>query len=258
MKKDLDSYIEHNKQFETILDLEWHREKYRECDELNYFENLGFKKVIDENPKVRKLHIDIGSGAGGLLLKTAPYFEMVVGIEPSKAAVKMARIFAKGIKNIEFINADAIDAIRSLNLSEPVFFTTSMVFTHIKNYYVIECLRLINNAPLGSVLFFMEPYDKNIQYRLWYIRRKKWWAENLSHWALSFCRYTGNGYKYGISGVFVGKENVANNYKTNVSEDILWLIDGFFHFLLYLPGRKIRLFAGKLLKITGLHREILK
>lgn len=258
MKKDFNSYIAHSKQYETTSDFKWHQKRYKEYDELNYFEKLGFKKVIDENPKVRKLHVDIGSGAGGLLLKTAPYFEMVVGIEPSKVAVKMARIFAKGIKNIKFINADAIDAIQSLNFSEPVFFTTSMVFTHIKDYYVIECLKLVNNAPLGSVLFFNEPYDKNIQHKLWYIRRKKWWAANLSNWALSFCEYTGNGYKYGISGVFIGKENVVNNYKTNVLEDILWLIDGFFHFLLYLPGRRIRSLGGKLLKIISLHREIKK
>jgi len=256
MKKDLNSYVEHNKYYETTSDFKWHQKRYKEYDELNYFENLGFKKVIDENPKVRKLHVDIGSGAGWLLLKTAPYFEKVIGIEPSKTAVKMARIFTKRTKNIEFINADAIDAIRSLNLNEPVFFTTSMVSSHIRDYYVIECLKLINNAPLGSVLFFREPYDKNIQIPLWHIRRKKWWAENLSNWNLSFCKYTGNGYKYGISGVFIGKENVVNNYKTNVLEDILWMIDGFFHFLLYLPSRRIRSLGGKLLKITGLHREV--
>ncbi len=260
MKKDIESYIEHNKQYEDPLVRKWIRE---ECirDDLNMFEKLGFKKAVDENPKVRNLHIDIGSGAGGLLFKTAPYFKKAIGIEPSKAAIEIAKAFTRGgVKNIEFINAGAVDAIRSLDLDEPVFFTTSIVFSHLKDYHVAECLKLINNAPLGSILLFNEPYDKNIQRRLWYVRRKRWWAENLPNWTLSFREHTDDGYKYkyGIFGICVGRENVINNYKTNVLEDILWIIGGVFHFLLYLPGGKIRLLGGKLIRMisSSLERKI--
>lgn len=253
MEEDNESYIEHNKQYDDPLVKKWLQEK---CirDDLNMFEKLGFKKVIDENPKVRNLHIDIGSGVGGLLFKTAPYFKKVIGIEPSKAAIEIARTFTKGVQNIEFINAGAVDAIRSLNLTEPVFFTTSIVFSHLKDYHVAQCLKLIDNAPPGSVLLFNEPYDKNIQRKLWYIRRKRWWAENLQSWTLSFREHTNDGYKYkyGIFGICVGRGNIINNYKTNILEDILWRIDGVFHFLLYLPGGEMRSLGGKLIRMISL------
>lgn len=245
-KKDLDSYFEHDKQYSSLNSLSWHKGRYKEYDELNYFENLGFKKIIEDHPEVRKIHIDIGSGAGWLLLKTATYFDNVIGIEPSKSAVRMAAIFAKDFKNIHFINSDMIDGIKLISLVDQVFFTTSAVLSHIKDYHVVEFLKLIDNAPVGSVLFFREPYDKNIQRNLWHIRRKKWWANNLSNWDLTFCNYTNDGYSNGISGICVGKERVINHYDTTILEDIFWIVSSIYYQSKYLTGTLLKLVYHKL------------
>jgi hypothetical protein len=119
-----------------------------------------------------------------------------------------------------------IDGIVELNLSEPSFFTTSTVLSHIKDYYVKEFLKLMDNAPKNSVLYFFENYDKNIQQKLWHIRRKYWWAKNLSEWELIFFDLENNGYKSGIYGTKVEKRNVKNHYIPSFKENVIWFFDG--------------------------------
>jgi SAM-dependent methyltransferase len=227
-KKDLESYFEHNEQYETISSFEYQKRELARFDEIGLFEKVGFEKAILDHPEVRKLHIDIGCGVGWLLLKTAPYFQRVIGVEPSKAAIKMARRFTGDFDNIELINADMVDAMEHLHLTEPVFFTTAAVLSHIKDWYVAEFLKLVDNAPKGSVLFFREPYDKNIQQKFWYIRRKKWWAEHLSNWQLSFCGYRNEGYLNGIKGVCVGRENVVECWESDLTQNLSWFFGGLF------------------------------
>ena len=73
MHIDTDSYIAHNCDYERTS-VENNKKIFKEYDNKLFFENNGFKNIIEENPTIRKLHIDIGSGAGWLLVKTAPYF----------------------------------------------------------------------------------------------------------------------------------------------------------------------------------------
>jgi hypothetical protein len=247
MKKDLKSYVEHDKDYKELLGVESFRKVKYEYDTKNVFETDGFIKAINKSGN-KKLHIDIGSGGGWLLFKTSPLFEKVIGIEPSKAACDNTSILIKenNFRNIELINSDMVDAVKKINLKSPAFFTTAIVLSHIKDSYVKVFLKLINTEVVstGSTLFFCERYDKNIQQNLWHIRRKYWWANNLSEWQLEFFDIENTGYKSGIYGTKVGKEKVTETYKPSLKENFLWLMDGIKQKMLGI-GRYIKRFLKK-------------
>ena len=239
------SYLAHNAEYEQENSLEWHEKCYAEYEKNNDFEKIGFKNALEKYPQVRGVHIDVGSGAGWLLVKTAPMFKKVVGIEPSAAAVELAKHFTKKFSNITHVNTGMIEAIEQLKISEPIFFTTSTVLSHINDATVVDFLRLINKAPSGSVLFFREPYGKNHQQYLWHIRSKNWWACNLNEWNLEFNGYAGGGYSNGITGVKVGVNNVKNHYPMSINEKIFWCISGLPSRFKYMGKLFIKLFKKR-------------
>lgn len=195
MKKDLASYIKHDQAYQ-VLSYEQAAKNMQEFENLDYFGQFGFKKALEENPSVRGIHIDIGSGAGWLLRHTAPVFKKVLAIEPSISATKIAKQYNSEFSNIEYINKDMLDALSNLYFTQPYFVTTSTVFSHIQDFHVKSVLKLVNRAPKGSILLFLEPYDKNIHQPFWYIRNKEWWQKNLSNWRLDFL---------GVKAVWEGK-----------------------------------------------------
>jgi SAM-dependent methyltransferase len=225
MKKDLQSYKEHDKDYQSVFDLENSKKRITEYENTNLFETLGFKDVSRDVSKYIDYHVDIGCGTGWLLLKTAPYFKKITGIDPSINAINIATEITKEFPHIEYQNKDMIDGIESLTVKEPVFITTAVVLSHIKDYYVKEFLKILNTLPKGSVLFFDEPYGTNIQQNMWHVRSKKWWADNLEEWDLTFKDHSGL-YTHGIYGVKVGKENRINLYTMSIKENILWFIEG--------------------------------
>ncbi len=225
-KIDNKSYLAHNAEYESSSDLDYCKKRFAEYEQNNYFEKLGFKKVIDDHPEVRSIHIDIGSGAGWLQAKTASYFDRVIGIEPSKAAVGTARQITESFGNVEYLNDDMAGGLEKITLNGPALFTSSTVFSHINDESVADFLKILSRVPPGSVLFFREPYGKNYQQYLWHIRSKEWWASRLPDWELTFCGYTGNGYENGISGVLVGRENVKNNFRMGIAERAVWHLSG--------------------------------
>lgn len=228
-RKDFISYTEHNKDYEGQFGIDSFRKVKTRYETENKFEIAGFRKAIDKSGN-KDIHIDIGSGGGWLLFKTSPLFKRVIGIEPSKAACDNVSTLIKecDVHNIELINSDMTDAIKGLHLQIPVFFTTAVVLSHIRNFCVKEFLQLLNTdaVPMGSTFYFCERYDKNIQQRLWYIRRKYWWAKNLPEWQLEFFDIEDNGYKGGIYGKKVGRNNVKNTYAPTMKENISWFLDG--------------------------------
>jgi SAM-dependent methyltransferase len=190
------------------------------------FETAGFAKIMRMFPLVRELHIDIGCGIGWLLLKTAPQFKRVVGIDPSHDAIRIAGDVVKGHGNIELLESDMVDALKKIAPRDPAFITTSTVLSHIEDWYVTDFLQLVNNMPQGSILFFGEPYGKNIQRKLWHVRSKQWWAENLPDWELLFSDFNNDGMAYGIGGVKVGTSSVLNKYRQSTVEAVWWKVTG--------------------------------
>ncbi len=233
-----DSFSAHDNEYKGKSDLEWCKKRFAEYEQANEFEHLGFKKIVDEIIERINTHIDIGSGAGWLLVKTAPLFKKVIGIEPSSSAVNMSKYFTRDYANVEHINSDMIQAFEIIKLDEPALFTTSTVLSHIPDKTVIQFLKLINNAPIGSVLYFGEPYGKNRQQYLWHLRSKEWWAKYLTNWDLSYGDIKTNDYKYGIKGVCVGVGQVTHNYLMTKIEKLSWVISGVPSRIKYF-GRKI-------------------
>jgi hypothetical protein len=193
----------------------------KQNDLKNKFTTSGFKKIV-ENLNNISIHIDIGSGTGWLLNNCSPYFEKLIGIEPSKAAISIAKIINKDHQNITFINKNMCDAFEDIKISKPVFITTAAVFSHIKNWYVKKFLIKLNDIPNNYVMFLHEPYGLPIYQPFWYIKSKFWWAKNLPDWELSFCEIIDEIYKKGIYGIKVGKKNIINKYKMSFNEKINW------------------------------------
>lgn len=222
-KKDLQSFQRHDSEYnsENINSVELNRKMLRRYAEEGLFEKLGFDLAIRLTKRLPQTHVDIGSGTGWLVDRMSDIFERSVGIEPSKTAIGIAqKIIHK--KNIDFINSDMIDGMRELSPEAPVFITTSTVLNHIENFYVQEFLALVDTMPTGSVLFFDERYDKNINWNMWHVRSKDWWSQNLPNWQLVFLNIENSGYSSGIYGTRIGKESVLKTHAMGPCAKAAW------------------------------------
>ena len=243
METDQKSFKKHDKVYHA-LDFDTAKQKMLKLDELDFFNFFGFQKALEKNPRVRSLHIDIGSGAGWLIKHTAPFFKKVLAIEPSVAATDISKRYNIQYKNIEYLNVDMVEALENNSFTEPYFLTTAAVFCHIENFHVENFLKLLNKAPLGSVILFCEPYDTNIQQPFWYIRNKAWWQERLPNWQLEFLGIRGvwdgkkEKYTKGIYGVCTGKNTQSIPQSRFVS--LVWLLQGWYY--------KVRYFCVKIIK----------
>lgn len=217
MKKDLKSYEKHNKGY--IEDPSYYEKEaiINRTEQYKDFERSGFALALLITSKMPSIHIDIGSGVGWLVRKMSPRFSKSYGIEPSHSAVEAAKKLNEDTPNIHFLEMDMVDGYKKINLESPAFFTTGAVFSHIENYYVAEFLKLLNEAPTDSVLFFSENYDKNIDWEMWHIRSKEWWRGNLSNWQLIFLDIENQGYSSGIYGLKMEKlDLLATNHRSGV------------------------------------------
>lgn len=227
MKKDLQSFEKHNKEYNQLYTVQSIKNILNEFENNKMFEHLGFEKAIKKLNDLHT-HIDVGCGSGWLLYKTSPMFNKVIGIEPSSAIIEINNkiVAERNLTNVEFINMDMIDALKHLNPIEPVFITTATVLSHIKDFYVAEFLKIINKLPEGSSLFFDERYDKNIQQNMWHIRSRNWWAKNLPDWQLEFFALENSGCKSGIFGTKIKKGEEINKFELNTKEKLKWHING--------------------------------
>ncbi len=234
MKKDLLSYEMHNGQYVngTAQDVNSAYALFKRYDEENKFAIDGFVKAISMASPLPKNHIDIGSGLGWVIRKTSDIFEKVYAVEPSAQATEIASKALADRTNITYVNKDMVDAMDELSNIGPVFVTTAIVLSHITDEYVSTFLAKLGEVPNGSALFFDERYGKNIQWRLWHIRDKAWWANQLPDWQLSFFDIPNSGYMSGIFGIKVGKENRKDAYASSIGHKIAWTLQGAFYSVL--------------------------
>jgi SAM-dependent methyltransferase len=239
-KLNQDSYLKHNFEFETTSNYEWHISEYKKYDDLGLFKKTGFEDIFKQSSKTTKKYIDIGSGGGYLINRASKYFEKVYAVEPSSSGIEISKAINSVNKNVIYINKKMVDAIADIVVDDPFLITTSAVLSHIDDGHVKNFLeKLSRSAPIGSELFFYEPYDKNIQVPLWHIRSKEWWMENLPGWKIEFKNIKSCGYLNGIYGIFLGAENAKT---LNLPENqlagikyrrITWLISGYYFRLRY-------------------------
>ncbi len=225
MKKDMQSYREHDADYKTVFNAENSKKVIANYDRQNIFSLNGFEDAVKVASKSIHMHIDIGCGSGWLLLKTAPFFKRVIGIDPSENGIEVAKELTKDVSNIEFVAKDMTDGVMSLNIKEPAFITTAVVLSHIQDFHVKDFLSVLNTLPTNSILFFNEPYDANVQQNMWHVRSKQWWSEQLSEWDLKFKNLPGK-YPHGIFGKKVGNEHRINRYKMSPLEKIQWVAQG--------------------------------
>lgn len=204
-KYDIKSYVVHNEDYVNFYTIQKTRRIFEKYEKQNLFRMCGYEKIITKYPGVRGVHIDIGAGCGWLARRTSVYFSKVMAIEPSIAAIIMAKEITRGCKNIDFVISDAITALTVFAPDSPVFLTTSTVFAHLEVDYLNNLLGLLNNMPTGSIFVFDEPYGCELNEELWCVRPEEWWTEKLSNWHLEFSgkRIPKRSYWKGISGLRV-------------------------------------------------------
>ena len=132
--------------------------------------------------------VDIGSGTGWFVnyLKSYKNFENVIGIEPSEAAVDIAKKVHDG-SDVNYLCGLAEDILPTIELKHKTLFTTFIVLSHIPDIIVKKILKNMDViAPKGSVFIFNENYGTDFHTRLWHCRTKKWWEENLPNWTISY------------------------------------------------------------------------
>jgi len=67
-----------------------------------------------------------------------------------------------------------IEGMQLVSKEQPYLITTSAVLSHITDEHVIEFLNYLNlYSPVGSAIYFYEPFGKNIQTNLWHVRSKQ-------------------------------------------------------------------------------------
>lgn len=228
------SFAAHHAGYETEFGIDWCRKHYADYEARNLFSIQGFEKHVLEAKQTLSTHIDIGSGAGWLVRKTAPHFATVYAVEPSLAATEIAKELNTDLSNIQFMNMGMFEFMTKHQPQEPYLTTTATVLSHIDNATVKNFLKILNDAPIGSRLYFGEPFDRNRYQYLWFIRSREWWAAQLTNWQLEFSDCMNDSYPYGIAGVAVGKANVTNRYRMSITEKIVWLVSGIPSYLKYL------------------------
>lgn len=148
--------------------------------------------------------VDIGCGTGWFLNFIIDHknFENVIGIEPSQAAINIAKKLHDN--DITYLCGLAEYMLPNIQLNNPTLFTTSIVLSHLPDDVVIKILKEMNKvAPKGSVFIFNENYGASFNMNLWYCRTKEWWEENLPNWEITYDerpRPDLSGYKQGLLG----------------------------------------------------------
>ncbi len=186
-----ESYRRHNAEFLVKGKLESERlgvKRLKEQDMFSHPDNkFGF--LLNKYPNVRGFAVDIGSGNGWLSAELSAYFKKVIGIEPSKMGIEIAKqLFPlSSYPQIEWKEGFAEEVLPTLNFSEPVLFVTGCVLSHLRDKEVADICRVINDkAPVGSILGFSECWGEEWHQIRWHVRTKEWWQKNLNNWDIDF------------------------------------------------------------------------
>lgn len=131
--------------------------------------------------------VDIGCGTGWFLNFIIEHknFENVIGIEPSQAAINIAKKLHDN--DITYLCGGAEDVLPNITLNNPTLFTTFIVLSHLPDEVVIKILKEMDKvAPKDSVFIFNENYGKEFHMNLWHSRTKEWWENNLQNWKITY------------------------------------------------------------------------
>lgn len=144
---------------------------------------------ISENPNL-KTCVDLGSGTGWVSNILSEKFSRVISIEPCISAIEISKhYFGNGFtSNIEWKHGFAEEVLLDLEeITEPTFVFTGVVLSHTPHNVAKKVLKYINkNLANGSAGLLVEAWGRPRSERLWHVRSKVWWQENLSNCELDF------------------------------------------------------------------------
>lgn len=143
---------------------------------------------VDLNPQL-KVAIDIGSGTGWASNYLSERMEKVYSVEPSSAALEIAKKIYPNLKNVEWVVDFAGSFLSTLEpLNTPTLFNSLVVLSHLSDPEALEICKQINRvAPLSSVLSFSEVWGPDHHEPLWHSRTQDWWKRQFSDWDFVFC-----------------------------------------------------------------------
>ncbi len=194
-QKPNESYIDHNADYASILamsrDDRLKEVRRREAERVNYFDDpiVKMNLLLEKNPKLRDTVIDIGSGLGLNSIKLSKKFKQVIALEPSEAAVSIAKEVypAKDYPNIDWRVGFAEVELDKTKLDKPALLFTNVVLSHIDDKTVSTiCASISKVAPKGSVLNIVEAWGKESHQRVWHVRTQDWWRARFPDWELWF------------------------------------------------------------------------
>ena len=186
-----DSYNNHNSEYSQ--DAAYYREKkgHAEHDiedfKFLYQDDLPHGNNLDNHSF--DIAVDIGAGSGWFANHLAEHreYKTVYAIEPSSAAIDIAKRIYPERNEVHYINGFAEEEISKLELEKPTFFSTMCVLAHLPDDLTIDILNTMDKiAPVGSLWSASEPWGDEYHRDCWHVRTPEWWSENLPDWEFEF------------------------------------------------------------------------
>jgi SAM-dependent methyltransferase len=186
------SLLAHDVEYKKMTALETECAVTQDRYETDAANNCEFRldELISANPQLNgALAIDIGSGTGWLTGWLAGRFNKVESIEPSEAAVKIAKEIHKDkLDRIRWHVGLSEDILPFISTEVPALFTTGRVLSHLTDSTVSKIIIAINrHSKPGSVVCLAELWGLPYHRALWHVRSKDWWVTAFGDdWELNF------------------------------------------------------------------------
>ena len=186
-----DSYNNHNSEYSQ--DSAYYREKkgHAEHDiedfKFLYQDDLPHGNNLDKHSF--EVAVDIGAGTGWFANHLVEYrdYKNVYAIEPSQAAIDIAKRIYPEREDVNYIVGFAEEELSKLELDKPTFFSTMCVLAHLPDELTLDILKAMDNiAPVGSLWSASEPWGDEFHRECWHIRTPEWWSDNLPDWEFEF------------------------------------------------------------------------
>ena len=178
------SYDQHNSEYVQPgkFDYEKHHHDLNDKNQVQFRPDSPLGPVLNRYPEI-KIGVDIGCGSGWQANLMSKQMDVVYAMEPSSAALDIAKKIYPENDKVVWMNGFAQDLLPTLQLDKPAVFNSFCVLSHLEDEDVERICKSINEvAHVGSVLSFSECYGCDFKSHLWYVRVKEWWQERFPGW----------------------------------------------------------------------------
>jgi SAM-dependent methyltransferase len=181
------SYINHNAEYEQDSAFEREKIAHKKDEKFLYQLDIPHGDILDKHDF--NTAVDIGCGTGWLVnhLVEDRKYKKVYAIEPSQAAIDIAKQLYPERKEVKYIVGFSDKELPKIKLETPTFFSTMCCLAHLEDDDVVTILKAIDKiAPVGSIWSASEPWGDFYHRECWNIRPPEWWSDTLSDWEFEF------------------------------------------------------------------------